>query len=91
MSKEKKAKKARTPNIPMYTGPVEQTTTTRGSGGGGGTVSVSSPASTVTARTPGRTEVIQADYTYVISDLKRIGLLAGSLIVVIVALSFFIK
>lgn len=93
MSKEKKSKKARTPNIPMYTGPVETTSAPKGSAGGGGSLSVSSSAATASARTASatRTEIIQADYTHVVSDLRRIGLLAGSLIVVIVALSFFIK
>ena len=32
-----------------------------------------------------------ADYTYVGGDLRRIGLLAGSLVVLLVALSFFIR
>lgn len=31
------------------------------------------------------------DYTYVIRDLKRIVVLAGSLIVILLALSFFLK
>jgi hypothetical protein len=87
VSKEKKARKARTPNVPHYTGPV-----TSGSGGGGSlTIESSASATTSTARTPVRTEAINADYTYVISDLKRIGILAGGLITVLVVLSFIIK
>jgi hypothetical protein len=31
------------------------------------------------------------DYTYVVNDLKRIGLLAGSFFVVLIVLSFIIK
>lgn len=79
----KKSKKARRPNVPMYTGPVQPTVTvTTGAGGGG--------AATVAPRAV-RTETIEADYTHVVSDLKRIGLLAGSLVAILVALSFFIK
>ncbi len=35
--------------------------------------------------------VFNPDYTSVINDLKRIGVLAGSFIVILVVLSFFIK
>ncbi|MBE0408614.1 MAG: hypothetical protein IBX69_02655 [Anaerolineales bacterium] len=31
------------------------------------------------------------DYTYVINDLRRIGILAGSFFVVLVVLSFFLR
>jgi hypothetical protein len=31
------------------------------------------------------------DYTYVIKDLKRIGALAGSLIFILIMLSFFLR
>jgi hypothetical protein len=31
------------------------------------------------------------DYTYIKSDLKRIGVLAGSFIVILIALSFFLR
>ncbi|HEY9089656.1 MAG TPA: hypothetical protein VIO36_15905 [Anaerolineaceae bacterium] len=31
------------------------------------------------------------DYSYVISDLKRIGILAGSFITILVVLSFFLR
>ena len=31
------------------------------------------------------------DYSYVIKDLRRIGILAGSFIVILVALSFFLR
>ncbi|HLB45848.1 MAG TPA: hypothetical protein VJL59_02370 [Anaerolineales bacterium] len=80
----KKSKRARRPNVPMYTGPVQPTAT-----GGGGTTISSSVSSFRPASS--RSETIDADYTHVVSDLKRIGLLAGSLIVVLVVLSFFIK
>jgi hypothetical protein len=39
----------------------------------------------------GETAEFNPDYTHVKSDLKRIGVLAGSIFVVLIALSFFIK
>ncbi|HEX6033258.1 MAG TPA: hypothetical protein VFY83_02445 [Anaerolineales bacterium] len=51
------------------------------------TTSVSiTPTSTQTARTE-----FNPDYTYVKRDLARIGTLAGFFIVVLVALSFFLR
>jgi hypothetical protein len=44
--------------------------------------------------TPGQVPTgreFKPDYTYVVRDLRRIGLLAGSLIIVLVVLSFFLK
>ena len=84
MSKEKKSKKARKPNVPLYTGPIQAT----GSGGGGLAIET---ATTASAARPARAEAIQADYSHTVSDLRRIGLLAGILIAGLVALSFFIK
>jgi hypothetical protein len=75
MSKQKKAKKARRPNIPMATGAIVAT--------GGGMEGLS-----------GRSEATQAatfDYTHIKKDLTRIGILAGSFIVILVVLSFFIR
>lgn len=94
MSKEKKARKARTPNVPLHTGPLQpapsagpDTLTARPA-----KVSASNQAGAVVMRTAAnRTEGIQADYTHVVSDLRRISLLAGGLLVVLVALSFIIK
>jgi hypothetical protein len=78
----KKSKKARRPNVPMYTGPV---TPAQPTSGGGGDMQLA-PRTSAAPR-----ETINADYTHVVSDLKRIGLLAGGLIAILVALSFFIK
>ncbi len=77
----KKSKKARRPNVPMYTGPVTPAQTTSAGGD-----MLAAPRTTAAPR-----ETINADYTHVVSDLKRIGLLAGGLIAVLVALSLFIK
>jgi hypothetical protein len=89
VSKEKKSRKARTPNVPTYTGPV----IAEGTAGGGDTLTARNAKATAptATRAPARTEGIQADYTHIVSDLRRIGLLAGGLLVVLVILSFIIK
>jgi hypothetical protein len=45
------------------------------------------------ARAHGRTGVAEfnPDYSYVKSDLKRIGILAGSFFIILVVLSFFLR
>jgi hypothetical protein len=45
------------------------------------------------ARVHGRSAVgeFKPDYSYVISDLKRIGILAGSFFVILIVLSFFLR
>ena len=52
-------------------------------------------AAAATPRSGGRrpllSEEFNPDYSHVITDLKRIGVLAGSFIVILVALSFFLK
>jgi hypothetical protein len=47
--------------------------------------------SAVVSSTPTTREEFNPDYTMVKKDLKRIGSLAGFFIVVLVALSFFLK
>lgn len=46
--------------------------------------SVAAPSRTSTAE-------FKPDYTYVIKDLKRIGVLAGSFFVILIALSIFLR
>lgn len=41
--------------------------------------------------TPTSSTEFNPDYTYVIADLKRIGILAGSFITILVVLSFFLR
>jgi hypothetical protein len=48
------------------------------------------PASTVQSYTS-KTFEFKPDYSYVIKDLRRIGTLAGTFIVILVALSFFLR
>lgn len=76
MSKVRKAKRLRQPNVPLSTGPVvdviERTAEARSSLG-------------TEARLP------DFDYTNTKKDLTRIGLLAGAFIAILVTLSFFIR
>lgn len=56
----------------------------------GGMVDVVIEKNTGAARTTGSFE-FNPDYAYVKKDLKRIGALAGTFFVILIALSFFIK
>jgi hypothetical protein len=78
MSKIKKSKRLRRPNVPLAVGP--------GVARGGGLEGSVEPA-------PGRADTapVAFDYSHVKRDLTRIGLLAGSFIVVLVVLSFIIR
>lgn len=93
MSKEKKSKKARTPNVPLYTGPVQPVETPESVTARPAKASKTSSASSSLASTRAlpRTEGITADYTHIVSDLRRIAMLAGGVLVVLVALAFIIK
>jgi hypothetical protein len=66
--------------------------------GGDEKLTTKTPAQTVEVKTNrpgvGRQSVsleFNPDYTYVIKDLKRIGILAGSFFVILVVLSFILK
>ena len=75
MSKVKKAKKLRRPNIPMAAGP--------GAASGGGMEAARE------ARAAQAEPAAPAfDYTHIKKDLTRIGVLAGSFIAILVVLSF---
>jgi hypothetical protein len=76
MSKIRKARKLRTPNVPLNTGPTLSV----------GTVTASSRSSDYNEpATPA------FDYSETRKDLTRIGVLAASFIAILVALSFFIR
>jgi hypothetical protein len=45
----------------------------------------------VSAASPGRTYEFNPDYSYVIKDLRRIGILAGSFLGVLVILAFILR
>jgi hypothetical protein len=51
----------------------------------------SSAAVTTQAAPVGKTTAFNPDYTPVVKDLRRIGMLAGSFIVVLVVLTFFLR
>ena len=77
MSKQKKRRKLRRPNVPLATGP---------------TAAVGGGREAATELRPARPEPAAIfDYTYVKKDLVRIGVLAGGFIAILVTLSFFIK
>ncbi len=52
---------------------------------------VSSPVVTRAVSNRATTTEFKPDYSYVKTDLKRIGILAGSFFVVLVVLSFFLR
>jgi hypothetical protein len=79
MSKQKKSKRVRQPNV--YMGPV-----------GTPSVVVGGGAETLSEARPARSEPgITFDYSHIKKDLARIGVLAVSFIVILVALSFILK
>ncbi len=88
MSNKKKPRKLRTPNLPA-TPAANAPTTPPAQARAGGQELASQPR----LSRPGPVVATTAnfDYTYVRKDLRRIGILAGSFIVVLVALSFFIR
>jgi len=53
-------------------------------------VRAAAAASSYSRRVMGQVE-FKPDYSHVISDLKRIGVLAGSFFVILIVLSFFLK
>ena len=81
-----KKRRARRPNVPLYTGPIAPSTPPAASPfrdmGGGLATSVRPTAASTQ---------IQADYSHIVKDLKRIGVLAGGFVTVLIVLSFFIR
>ncbi len=84
MSNKKKPKKLRSPNLAA----AGLLRVAEGQGGG---AEVGGPAMRSTPVTGGAPRQAEFDYTYVRQDLRRILILAGSLIAVIVALSFVLR
>ncbi len=71
MSKKRRRKRVRRPNVPIETR----------------TPSRATPASESLPKVGD----FNPDYTYVLEDLKRIGLLAGTFIALLIVLSFFLR
>jgi hypothetical protein len=59
----------------------------KGSRGPRGTAS----SSTSAKRSLGKGKDFEQDYAYVIKDLKRIGILAGTFVIILIALSFILR
>lgn len=76
MSKVRKAKRLRQPNVPMSVGPV---------------VEAAAERVEMRAGSGAETSLPDFDYTNTKKDLTRIGLLAGAFIAILVTLSFFIR
>ena len=88
MSNKKKPKKLRSPNVPSATSMNTAGATAAQARGGGQEASL---ARQMRAAPAAATVQANFDYTYVKKDLGRIAVLAGSFVVVLIALSFFIK
>ena len=76
----KKSRKNRQPNVPVQTQPAQPAATKAGGG-----------AIKMPSRAQSGTETINADYTHIFGDLRRIVLLATLMFVGLIVLSFFIK
>ncbi len=90
MSNKKKPKKLRTPNLAVTTAATRIATPPSAPAqarGGGQEVDSQSRL----GRAPAAATPANFDYTYVKKDLSRIAVLAGSFIVVMVILSFFLN
>lgn len=84
-----KKRRDRRPNVPMQTGPIPlETTETRAPSRSASVRNVSEPAQ---ARTASAQSGLKTDFTIVLADLKRIAVIGGGLIAVLVVLSFFIR
>ncbi len=75
MSKIKKARKLRTPNVPLSAGPI----------------AMPEPTAAPRASRSGEAYAPEFDYSDVRKDLSRIGLLAGLFIAVLIGLTFFLR
>ncbi|HQF62518.1 MAG TPA: hypothetical protein PLA25_03050 [Anaerolineaceae bacterium] len=54
-------------------------------------ISQTTPTPVAPVTTAARTTEFNPNYDYVIKDLRRIGLLAGSFFVILIVLSFFLR
>ena len=57
----------------------------------GNTAGESAPVATVSSAARSGDREFKPDYSYVIKDLKRIGLLAGTFFAILIVLSFFLN
>ncbi len=93
MSNTKKSKKNRTPNVPKLGVRVAAPGTTAPMAPAGPSAARARANSALTLRSarPAAAAPAEFDYTYVKQDLRRIVVLAGSFIAILVGLSFIIR
>ena len=93
MSNTKKSKKNRTPNVPKMGVRLAPPGTTAAPAPVRVSPARPRTASGLTLRTarPVAAAPAEFDYTYIRQDLRRIAILAGSFIVILIGLSFFIR
>ncbi len=89
MSNKKKPKKLRTPNVPLKAANNAAAVAQAPARGGG--EELAGPARQMRVMPAAAVAQANFDYTYVKKDLSRIAVLAGSFILILVVLSFFIK
>jgi len=89
MSNKKKPKKLRTPNVPLKAANAAAALAPTPARSGG--QELAGPARQGRAVPAAAVAQTNFDYTYVKKDLSRIAVLAGSFIVILVVLSFFVK
>lgn len=89
MSNKKKPKKLRTPNVPLKAADGAAAAAPAQARGGG--EELASAARQMRVMPSAAVAQASFDYTYVKKDLSRIAVLAGSFILILVVLSFFIK
>jgi hypothetical protein len=92
MSNTKKSKKNRTPNVPKLGVRLASPGTTAAPAPVEVSAARPHAASGLTLRTarPIAAAPVEFDYTYIKQDLRRIAVLAGGFIVILIGLSFFI-
>ena len=93
MSNTKKSKKNRTPNVPKLGVRVAAPGTTAAPAPSGAPAVrvLANSGLTLRSARPAAAAPTEFDYTYIKQDLRRIGILAGSFIVILVGLSFIIR
>jgi len=92
MSNTKKSKKNRTPNVPKAGVRLAPPSAAAAPSSVGAPAPRPRAASGLTLRSarPTAGAPVEFDYTYIKQDLRRIAVLAGSFIVILIGLSFFI-
>ncbi|MEP7357152.1 MAG: hypothetical protein ABI847_07920 [Anaerolineales bacterium] len=91
MSNTKKSKKLRTPNVPKAGVRLAPPSVTAAPAAPANPRARVAPGLALRSARPSAAAPAEFDYTYIKHDLRRIAILAGSFIVILVGLSFFIR